>query len=236
MNNNNMEENTSNQEGLNKKSQPTFLMIPDSIRYINGLSQSDIIVYCVIYQYCKASSFDGNPIEADTIVTNEEIANRANISPISVVRAIKKLKESGIIKIYRGKSGKRKIKILCDFVKHNRASEFKRKFTRKEKYKNQELPKTFYKVPETLLHEKDIKLNDVMVYGVLYNFMQLNHKNDESICNVSGIFTTEAIAERANCSITTANRSLTTLKKKGIIKIENESQEKRKFTIAKDYL
>ena len=93
MNNNNMKENASNQEELNKKSQPTFLMVPDSIRYINGLSQSDIIVYCVIYQYCKASSFDGNPIEADTIVTNEEIANRANISPISVVRAIKKLKE-----------------------------------------------------------------------------------------------------------------------------------------------
>lgn len=231
-----MKENASNQKELNKKSQPTFLMVPDSIRYIEGFNQTDIIVYCTIYQYCRAFSFDESPIGINTIVTNEEIANRANISSMSVVRALKKLKESNIINIYRGKSGKRKIEIVCDFIKHERIHKFKWKATKKEKYKNQKLPQTFYKVPETLLHEKDIKLNDAMVYGVLYNFMQLNCKNNESICNVSGVFTTEAIAERANCSITTANRSLSTLKKKEIIKIENESQEKRKFTIIKDYL
>ena len=231
-----MKENASNQEELNKKSQPTFLMVPDSIRYIEGFNQTDIIVYCTIYQYCRAFSFDESPIGINTIVTNEEIANRANISSMSVVRALKKLKESNIINIHRGKSGKRKIEIACDFIKHKRVHKFKWTATKKEKYKNQELPKTFYKVPEALLHEKDIKLNDAMVYGVLYNFMQLNCKNNESICNVSGVFTTEVIAERANCSITTTNRSLLTLKKKGIIKIENESQEKRKFTIIKDYL
>ncbi len=238
----------------------TFIKIPDLMKQYEEFRQNDILVYSVIYEYCiglkhiqyrKDEEDDFGLIEDNndfgikeetkeddtlfTYVSNNEIALRATLCESTAAKSVGILNEAGVINIKRGKSGKRKITIVVDFFTGKCLEDGENNLHKKEKYRNKRYKKTFYKVPDKLLNSVGIKISDAIVYSVLHNFMQLKNPSAVNLCGATGKFKVETIAERANCCVSTVNNSLANLKKKKIIKAKM-TQDRREFTILKDYL
>ena len=218
-------------EGLVYNRLDTYLQIPQILFCYEELNAVDIMVYSVIYQFCKHYSANESVAGQSCSINNEMLSDRANCSLATLKNSLK------IIDIKKSGSKYRSITLNVDYLnkKYNikkskeeleaclpKAMESYQEY--KEKLISQSVT-PYIKVPDSMRIYKDITLFDEILYGLLYQHMNMlkGKIGSTSILGMQGKYRTSKIAERLNCSKPTVSASLKKMSKMGIIQLEEDS-------------
>lgn len=222
-------------DGLVYNRLDTYLQIPQILFCYEGLAISDIIVYSVIYQFCKHYNINGSIAGNHCIINNETIADRANCSISAVKSSLKKLSDFKIIEIQKSKSKYRIITLNVDYLnktynpkinKEELKSALPKTTEAYQEYK-QELIKNkiipYIKVPDSIRIYEDISPLDEILYGLLYqHIVMLKEKTGtESILTIQGKYAPVKLSEKLNCNKNTILISLKKMTSMDIIKADN---------------
>lgn len=223
-------------EGLVYNRLDTYLQIPQILFCYEELNAVDIMVYSVIYQFCKHYSANESVAGQSCSINNEMLSDRANCSLATLKNSLKKLSELKIIEIKKSGSKYRSITLNVDYLnkKYNtkkskeelevclpKAMELYQEY--KEKLISQSVV-PYIKVPDSMRIYKDITLFDEILYGLLYQHMNMlkGKIGSTSILGMQGKYRTSKIAERLNCSKPTVSASLKKMSKMGIIQLKDD--------------
>ena len=224
-------------EGLIYNRLDTYLQIPQILFCYEELNAVDIMVYSVIYQFCKHYSANESVAGQSCSINNEMLSDRANCSLATLKNSLKKLSELKIIDIKKSGSKYRSITLNVDYLnkKYNTKKSkeeleacLPKAMESYQEYKEKLISQSvipYIKVPDSMRIYKDITLFDEILYGLLYQHMNMlkGKIGSTSILGMQGKYRASKIAEKLNCSKSTVYISLKKMSDMGIIQFEKNS-------------
>ena len=224
-------------EGLIYNRLDTYLQIPQILFCYEELNAVDIMVYSVIYQFCKHYSANESVAGQSCSINNEMLSDRANCGLTALKDSLKKLSELKIIEIKKSGSKYRSITLNVDYLN----KKYNTKKSKEEleaclpkvvesyqEYKEKLISQSvvpYIKVPDSMRIYKGITLFDEILYGLLYQHMNMlkGKIGNVSILSIQGKYSVSKITEKLNCSKSTVYISLKKMSDMGVIQFEKNS-------------